>query len=311
MGAPQDEQLDEDSLGKIVIQVVDITTGKPVNEVFTVNFFNSLEPNNNSSLEWFEKTNDKGHLVTKLKPGMYYMQFLPESSLSNYELEPSPILSDENMQIVTVESHKITEVLKKANYGGKLKIVLVDPEGRKINPDVDFFTNAGVRASLYSKGVLGLLQNEHKSVSSLTGVKNDLSDGEALVGRLYPGTYNIKVGFGFLGIKGQEIKGIQIFRNQTTTCEVVINIDTSTGIEGYIKDQNGTPLFDLRVKINDAKTRTDKNGYYRILGMDEGRRLLHVHSDMLADSDIFINKSFYVDIKKNTIVQKNIVFEIK
>ena len=309
-GVPQ-EEWDADNFGKVVIQVFDKSTGEKVNEIFKVNFFNSLEAGNSSSFERFAKTNNKGYLVIKLKPGIYYLQFLPESCQSKYELEPSPVVSEKNRQMIKVESGKITEVLKKANYGGKLKIILVDPTGRKINPKEEFYEDIAISTFLGSDGNFGLFLNDVMSVRELTGKKDDLNDGEVVIGRLYPGKYDISISFGFLGIRKQEIKYIQVFRNQTTVKEIVLDVNASTGIEGYVMDHNGVPLKDLRVEIQDAKGRTDKNGYYKIVGIDEGRHIISVYSSLVADDDIFINKSYYTEIVKNIIIRKDFVIEIK
>lgn len=309
-GVPQKEW-DADNFGKVVIQVFDKSTGEKVNEIFTVYFFKSLDIWIDNSLETYAKTNNKGYLVIKLKPGIYYLQFLPESSQSKYEKEPSPVVAEENRQMITVESGKITEVLKKANYGGKLKIILVDPTGRKINPKEEFFEDIAISAFLDSKNFSGLHLNYRVSISRLTRIKNDLSDGEAVVGRLYPGNYEMSIGFGSLGIRKQIIKGVEISRNQTTVKEIVINVNASTGIEGFVMDHNGVPLKDLEVEIQDATSVTDKNGYYRVVGIDEGRHLISVCHSMVTDDDLFINKSFYIEIVKDVIVRKDFVIEIK
>jgi len=96
-----------------VIQIFDKDTGEKVNEIFTVYFFKSLDPWISNSLETYAETNNKGYLVIKLKPGIYYLQFLPESCQSKYELEPSPVVAEDNRQMITVESGKITEVFEK------------------------------------------------------------------------------------------------------------------------------------------------------------------------------------------------------
>ncbi len=312
-GVPQ-EEWDADNFGKVVIQVFDKSTGEKVNEIFTVYFFNSLEPGTpviDNSIETYAETNNKGYLVIKLKPGIYYLQFLPESCQSKYELEPSPVVAEENRQMIKVESGKITEVLKKANYGGKLKVILVDPTGRKINPKEEFFEDIAISAFLDSENFSGLYLNYRVSISRLTRIKNDLSDGEAEVGRLYPGNYDMSIGFGSLGIRKQTIKEVKILRNQTTVKEIVIDVNAGTGIEGYVTDHNGVPLKDLMVEIQDAASRTDKNGYYRVVGIDEGRHIIRVRHSMVTDDGLFINKSFYTEIVKNIIIRKDFVIEIK
>jgi hypothetical protein len=309
-GVPQ-EEWDADNFGKVVIQIFDKDTGEKVNEIFTVYFFKSLDPWISKSLETYAKTNNKGYLVIKLKPGIYYLQFIPESCQSKYELEPSPNVAEENRQMITVESGKITEVLKKANYGGKLKVILVDPTGRKINPKEEFFEDIALSAFLDSENLSSLFMDYRVSISKLTGIKRDLSDGEAVVGRLYPGNYDMSIDFGSLGIRKQNFKGVVIFRNQTTVKEIVIDVNASTGIEGYVIDHNGVPLKDLEVEIQDATSVTDKNGYYRVVGIDEGRHLISISHSMVTDDDLFINKSLYIEIIKNVIIRKDFVIEIK
>jgi hypothetical protein len=213
--------------------------------------------------------------------------------------------------MIKVESGTITEVLKKANYGGKLKVILVDPTGRRINPKEEFFEDIAISTFLDSENFSGLHLNYRVSISRLTGIKNDLSDGEAVVGRLYPGNYEMLIYFGSLGIRKQIIKGVEISRNQTTVKEIVINVNASTGIEGYVMDHNGVPLKDLEVEIQDATSVTDKNGYYRVVGIDEGRHSIHIHSSLVSDDDIFINKIFKAEITKNVIIRKDFVIEIK
>lgn len=312
MAVPQEEG---DNYGKVIIQVVDVDTGEPVNEVFRVNFYNSLlEAGNDKSFERSAKTDNSGYLLVKHKPGIYYLQFQPESSNSKYEIEPSPVLSENNRQKISVEIGKVTEVLKKANYGGYLKIILVDSTGKKINPKEEFpekLEDVGISAYLSGEGLFGFYIADSKSVSGLTNGIDDLNDGEVIVGRLYPGSYEISVFFGFLGIKKQEVKGIQLFRNQTTIQEVVIDANADTGIEGYVTDQNDAPLKYLEVEIQKATSKTDKNGYYKIVGIKEGRYIISVHSSLVADDDIFINKSFYIDIFKNKIIRKDFVMKIK
>jgi len=206
---------------------------------------------------------------------------------------------------------RLLKFLKKANYGGKLKVILVDPTGRKINPKEEFFEDIALSAFLDSENFSGLHLNYRVSISRLTGIKNDLSDGEAVVGRLYPGNYELSIGFGSLGIRKQTIKEVEIFRSQTTVKEIVIDVNASTGIEGYVIDHNGVPLKDLVVEIQDATSVTDKNGYYRVVGIDEGRHLIRVRHSMVTDDDLFINKSLYIEIIKNVIIRKDFVIEIK
>lgn len=313
LAVPPDSS-DMDNYGKVNIRVVDIDTGKPVNEVFKITFYNSLlEGGNDESFERYAQTDSRGHAIVTLRPGIFYMQFQPESSNSKYEFEPSPVLSEKNRQKISVEIGKVTEVLKKVNYGGHLKIILVDPTGKKIIPKEDFpgkFENTGIFAHVSGEGLFGCYIANSKSVSALTDGRDDLNDGEAIVGRLYPGIYDITISFGFSGIKKQEITGIQVFRNQTTVQEIVIDIDTTTGIEGYVTDQNGNPLESMEIKIQNAAVRTDQNGYYKIVGLTEGRYIISVHSSLVADDDIFINEAFSIDIINNRLIQRDFILKL-
>ena len=311
------DQWDQDNYGKVVIQVIDAITSEPVKEVFRVNFFDSLRvmnlkenPFDTSSLEWYGRTNIKGHLAANLKPGTYYLQFIPESSESKYEYEPSPLLSDRNRQTVFVEAQKITEVFKKMHYGGKLKIVLVDPDGNKINPRLTFSPNAQISLDINSDYFdFGILPFVTLTTFDLTEGKDDLNDGELVVGRLYPGKYHISVDFGYSGYKYKEMDNIQVFRNQTTTAEVIVDIYDKTGIEGYITDTNGTPLKDFYVRIDNTEAKTNKNGFYRIVGIDKG--IHHIYTTIGELSTKIISKHAEVEIVKGMIIRKDFVLEIK
>lgn len=313
------EPLDEDNYGKVLIKVIDVNSLEPVKEIFRVNFFNSIKvlelrekPFDTSSLEWYGKTDNKGHLITRLTPGVYYLQFIPKKSESKYEYEPSPLLSERNRQQITVESYKITEVIKKANYGGKLNIILVDPNGKRINPQVDFFNDIKIKLIIDSEEYdFGIFPVDTMTAVKLTEGKDDLNDGEVVIGRLYPGKYKIEIDFGLLGYKHQHIMGIQISRNQTTITEVVVDINNNTGIEGIITDQNGNPLSNLYVNIDSTQTKTDQNGFYRIVGIDEGEHLMGISSKPYEYNGIFINTVFRVKININMINRKDYEIEIQ
>ena len=312
----EDEHWDRDNFGKVVIQVIDAITSKPVNEIFRVNFFDPLkvsklreDPFDTSSLVWYGKTNTKGHLTAKLKPGNYYLQFIPESSESKYEYEPSPLLSDRNRQTVFVENQKITEVFKKIYYGGKLKIILVDPDGNKINPREIFSPDAKIKLDIDSDYFdFGILPFDSLTTFDLTEGKDDLNDGEMVIGRLYPGKYHISIDFGTSGYKYKEMDNIQVLRNQTTTAEVIVDIYNKTGIEGYITDQNGTPLKDFYVRIDNAVAKTNQSGFYRIIGIDEGTHDIDITNEL--DTTRIITNFSEVYIVKGMMIRKDFVLEI-
>lgn len=315
----EEEQWDRDNYGKVVVQLIDANTLEPVKELFRVNFFDSLKvmnlkekPFDTSSLEWYGETNNKGHLVAKLKPGVYYLQFIPESTESKYEYEPSPLLSERNRQPIAVESQKITEVLKKINNGGKLKIILVDPNGKRINPQADFSSDINIEVTINTEEFdFGIFPVDTKTAVKLTDGKDDLNDGEVVIGRLYPGKYKILINFGLLGYKHKNINDIQVSRNQTTITEVVVDINNSTGIEGFITDQNGNPLKNLYVDIDSTQSKTDQNGFYRIVGIDTGNHLIGITSHSYEYNGIFINEIFRVEIIKGMIIQKDFVIKIQ
>jgi len=309
----EEEQWDKDNYGKVVIQVLDVNS-EPVKEIFNVIFFNSLKLDGLQDIdkitELIRKTNDKGHLVVNLKPGIYYLQYLPESIQSKYAYEPSPLLTEFNRQQIAVESQKITKVFKKVNYAGKLKIVLVDPNGTNLNPEEVFSKNFGISLNLFSgNGLVGCYMNEYKSEKDLTKGTDDLNDGRLVIGRLYPGEYGISINFGSMGYKGKIINDIQIFNNQTTVKEILVNINDTTGIEGYVTDQYGNPLENLYIEVDGAMFETDKNGYYRIVGIDVGIHDIDISSGEL--SEIIITKHSKVEIINDIIVKKNFKIELK
>jgi hypothetical protein len=313
----QEEEIpDRDYYGKVVIQVIDANTSEPVNEIFRVNFFDPIkvsklreDPFDTSSLVWYGKTNTKGRLIANLKPGTYYLQFIPESSESKYEYEPSPLLSERNRQTVFVEDQKITEVFKKMHYGGKLKIVLVDPDGNKINPRVSFSPDVQISLDINSEYFdFGIFNFVTLTTFDLTKGKDDLNDGEMVIGRLYPGKYHISIDFDSSGFKYKEMDNIEVFRNQTTTAEVIVDIFDKTGIEGYITDQNGTPLKDFFVRIDNAVAKTNQNGFYRIIGIDEGIHDIDIANEL--DTTRVITNFSEVYIVEGMMIRKDFVLEI-
>jgi hypothetical protein len=145
---------------------------------------------------------------------------------------------------------------------------------------------------------------------TLTARKDDLNDGEVVIGRLYPGKYHIQIDFGLLGYKYKEIKDIQVSRNQTTITQVLVDINDGIGIEGYITDQNGNPIKNLYVVIDSTYSKTGQNGYYRIVGIDAGNHLIRISTESFEQNEFYLNKSFRVEIIKGKILRKDFAFNI-
>jgi hypothetical protein len=66
----------------------------------------------------------------------------------------------------------------------------------------------------------------------------------------------------------------------------------------------------MEIDIQNAFVRTDENGYYKILGLTEGRDIITVNSSLVADDDSFICKSIYIDIIENKIIKKDFVLTL-
>ena len=316
--APQAEDWDRDNYGKVVGQILDASTGEPVEEVFGIDFYDCSNMSSPKPPRFTVDSNDKGFFSITIEPGIYCLHFTPLSKTSKYCFEPDPIIQNEIAHIVRLKKGQLVKVIKKVSLGGKIRIVLVDQHGQKIVPNSMFDVNDmnKLHVEIEAEGILDQITAD----AFCNGDK--LGEGEILLTQLYPGKYTIYVELAFMGYGNPiKIQDINVSRSITTIQNVVINFDDRTGIEGIIIYNNSLPVEKAGVHIskqyNESKydieslrgdVRADRNGYYKIVGLNEGRYRLSV----LYNFKDGFPKSIYnstVIIKKGSIILKDIILD--
>ncbi len=298
-------------LGKVLIQVIDANSFFPVKENFEVCFVYpavGTDPSLNRDGLFFS-TDENGRAIIEIKPGQYYLQFKPATYDSIYEMDPSPILVPESRQTITVKNGQYTPVVKKAHRGGTLKIILTDASGNKIEPGRIFPRPGEIKARINAFGKIGIIKKGSYPHSWLSAPKDTFEDGEVVIKRLSPGGYGVEITFGNLGVKDIVVEGkAEISRGAVTECKIPISLTSGniTGIEGYIRDQNGNPLENLVVKSGGVKGLTDKNGRYRLLGVDSNETTLSIaDKSFRAVPGRFILEVLKIKFTKGLVVRKD------
>jgi len=308
------EDWDKDNYGKIVGYIIDAITGEPVSDIFDISLYNCSNISAPVHAHRITKSDNEGRFSIEIEPGIYCLHFNPNSNISQYGIEPDPIIQPGFGESVNVQSGMIVEIVKKVKPGGELKITFVDQNDQRIYPnlmlskeDIKHFSG-----SIKAEGIIGPGNLETFSVN------DDLKDGEILLTQLFPGKYTIYIKLPFMGfgypIKIQDIK---IERSKTTVRKVVLNYYDPTGIEGVITNSKMLPVVGTRVHIKEQETgmkynidilagstRTNDKGYYKIIGLKEGIYEISVHLKGFKFKD-FRNIKIY----KNSIVEKNLFLD--
>lgn len=251
----------------------------------------------------------KGKFSVNIPEGKYCLQFFSDKTYNNeYSPDPIPSLNPEHSQMITVKKGQVTTVKKVVKQGGKLKIVLVDKNNIKINPKEFFNDKINIHAYLSSDRVSPLF-------SAYYGNSDRLNDGELLQRCLFPETYTLFLEFENMGYGSQWVKNIKIERDKVIEVRLLIDKADKTGIEGKITDQNGNPLEDVWVSAdshekfkffrNYGKTRTDGNGYYKIIGLKENKYDLSIYP--IVNNERIRKKFEGIIIRKNIVSKKNII----
>ncbi len=293
---PQDEEWDMDRYGKVIGQVFDPKTGEPANEQFKIYFFDSLL----DRILYVAHSDKKGYFSKRAMPGEYAIFVDPKSEKSKYAFERGPsVMSPAEAKIIKVRKGQITRVAHRTSLAGCLKIILVDETGNKINPAQKFYKDIDIRVSLESEGILA----SHAGCNLTDG--DMLDDGEMLMCTLIPAVYEVKISFDEIGYGDVDFI-ISVEEEKTAVKEVVINMNATTGIEGYVFDQYGNPYENVRVAVGTGASKTDARGYYKIVAIKEGIFVLDLDNEEGKEFVRF--KEYKVEIIKDTIVRKDMVF---
>lgn len=307
----QEEEWGKDDYGKIIGQIVDAETGEPVKEKFFIGCYPNSSVSFLLSLPEFSTYSDENGFFSfseKVKTGLYILHCYPNSKDSGYSIDPDPINFKETFQEIKVERGKITQVFKKVYLAGKMKIIIVNSDGSKINPK-DYFSYINIGVDIHRVLPNG---DVNKSILLTSGsYLGNLDEGEYTQTHLFPGIYNIEVDFNGMGYGNKRVENIVIDKNMTTDVGVVLDMNDQTGVFGKVVDQNGNPISDLEVSVSEldqskkfkiyADVDTDSNGIYKIFGLEEGIYeiiFFRINPNFFSKNKINIKNNFMIEINK-------------
>jgi len=305
-----EERWDSENFGKVIIQIIDQDTLKPVNEEFSIELYDSKKNIYPANLIETKTTDKNGRLTLELVPYIYYLQFWPTPGNSKYCVSPYPyFIKAEDRPVIKVEPGKITYFQKKVTSGGILKIYTADMNNVRFNPQEKFKQEYHI----------GTFVNCNDIYIGVNVGQDDLNDGALTIKKLHPGVYWIGVEFRGLGYIDVEKNDITVYKDKITEVIINVNLADNTGIEGVITDANGTPLdnADLtfsprdRAKIGQGfVAMTDSNGYYKIQGMPEGSYYVWYGYNCKTKGKGTISAPYgYIEIIKGILKNLNIQFK--
>jgi hypothetical protein len=308
--------------GKVVGTIIDAETGKEVKGDFWISFC-ECEKKDPVSIVWSGGSGyfkygiiieNGGKFSVNVPEGRYCLWFSPIlNSSSKYAADPYPgFIPGENQEII-VSRAKVTTIRKFIKPGGTLKLTLVDAAGNKINPMEIFTQRFHISANLFSDSAFFIPAQAELSDRS------ELDDGEMIVYSLPPGAYNMNVEFDTMGYGNQEFENIIIERKKMTEVKVLVDLNSTTGVEGKITDQFNNPLKDFYVTVTctdcvkqlffswSACNKTDIYGNYKIIGLKEKLYSIDIEGDF---NGVSIKKTIEnIPIKNNSILKKDIVID--
>jgi len=306
----EEGQLDSENFGKVIIQIVDQDTLKPVNEEFNIELYDSKKNIYPANLIETKTTDKNGRLTLELVPYIYYLQFYPTRGDSKYCVSPYPyLIKDEDRPAIKVEPGKITYFQKKVTAGGILKIYTADMNNVRFNPKDKF----------KQKFQINTFTNSNDLYIGVNEGQDDLNDGELTIKKLHPGVYWIRVKFRGLGYIDVEKNDITVYKEKITEVIINVNLADNTGIEGVLTDANGTPIDngDLTFSPRDREkigqgfvAITDSNGYYKLSGMPEGSYYVWYGYNCKTKGKGSISAPYgYIEINKGILKNLNIQFK--
>jgi hypothetical protein len=245
-----DPLLNRDSFGKVIGQIIDPETGKPVNEKFRVCLFNWN--NREGDYERYKDcrffTDENGYITFDAPPATYGLLFYPQEPDSKYSSTPHPFyekMPEEYKEmfscVIKVETGKITRFVRKAIIGGALKVTLVDLAGNPVDPAVAF------------PGRSITIKGEFKNYNLVPGSPSfyfRLKNGKFSQKGFFPDTsWELELEFFRIGYGVFKKKDIVIEANKVMEINVAIDPNDITGVEGKIVDELGNPQKKVRISF--------------------------------------------------------------
>ncbi len=318
---PVDAQEGEnkDNYGKVVGQLVDADTGKIIQQEFIIEFFDA------SHKTWAlrgnqimgTKTYKDGRFKFPCPPGEYTVVCYPapENLSSQYTWGPDPFLFPETLQRFKVIKNKVTHVVKKAYPAGKIETIPVAPDGSRLDL-TSIWPKPYVSQEFFYADVPE--KDRYDFICGSTP-RQKKKPGERAYLHLYPGKYLIQVDFstGSIGYGSKLIDSIFVAKNKNSQVFLEIDMTDGTGVEGRVFDLQGNPYKGASVSVKsederkgfnmEAFAKADDNGFYKIIGIDEGYYELAAMSGgptNLEYSPLFPTTKIF--IQKNKIHRKDI-----
>ncbi len=276
------EEENKDNYGKVIGQLVDADTGKIIQEEFIIEFFDA------SHKTWAlrgdqimgTKTYKDGRFKFPCPPGEYTIVCYPapENLSSQYTWGPDPFLFPETLQRFKVIKNKVTHVVKKVYPAGKIETIPVAPDGNRLDL-ATIWPKPNVNQEIFYD--VAMKKDRAEYICDATPIKQT-KPGESFYLNLYPGKYNIAFYFstGSIGYGSKLIESIFVEKNNTTKVFIEIDMNDGTGLEGRIFDLQGNPHKGAKVSVESDEERkgfkleayaiADENGYYKIVGLEEG-----------------------------------------
>jgi hypothetical protein len=292
-----------DDCGKIVGRIIDSDTNEIVKEEFAVSIFPFDTDIKRKSRDYYSVKTKTGHFSITVKPGIYTIAFTPYSSETKYPSYYNPNHPPSDDQIIKVVKGKITDITKKVSEGGYLKVILVNTNDQKLNWREDF---KNLRVRIY------LSNDDIGYDSSISMKKEEIDEGEIIIGNLLPGTYSINCYFPGTGYGYTKKEFVAIERKKITEYLMVIDPLDNTGIHGFVKDITGVIIKNVEIAIYKdiegyglkgfADTCSDEKGYYKIIGIDEGIYILRIETKEFSEFYLY-----NIKISKNKLLSKDII----
>ena len=296
-------------IGKIRGWIVDPETGETVNEKFVFEVWDADDFHSYDGYLGLIYSDENGYFEDEMAENTYLLRMHTVGPSSRYAVEePHPVKNELFRYFVKIQKGELTEIRKKATIGGRIHIQLVDLEGNLVNlkkrfnvPRLDVSVDA--ESPNFSPHVY-LTRYDDES----------LLEGEFISPAIFPGEYKLQLAFTGIGhdYGWIEIDHVIVEAGKIISVAVPIDVNDQTGLEGYVYDENGTPLADARIDLvpenplpNERVNLvafSNQSGFFRILGFPEGKYQIVITYKSLEIMGEFI------EINKGITTQKDLYF---
>ncbi|MGD2092193.1 MAG: carboxypeptidase-like regulatory domain-containing protein, partial [Candidatus Aminicenantes bacterium] len=121
-----------------------------------------------------------------------------------------------------------------------------------------------------------------------------------------------------LGFKDFKKDNIKVEKGKTTEININLDLTNITGIEGFVTDAAGVQVEGADISFTAINTSdddtlgpkafTNKDGYYKLTGMPEGKYFI-IYYYSTKKGRVISNEYGYLDIKKNVLLHLDLQFE--